>query len=129
MQQRMRYTDLKVWQRGIDLVISVYELSGALPPDERFGLISQMRRAAVSVPANIAEGHGRLHRGDYVHHLSVANGSLRELETHVVIAGRLCFLAPTDCATLLRATDELGRMLSGLIRRLRSPSPLSPLPS
>lgn len=129
MQMRMRYTDLKVWQRGMELVIRAYELSNCLPPQERFGLAVQMRRAAVSIPANIAEGHGRLHRGDYVRHLSVANGSLRELETHVMIAERLRYVATADSENLLRDSDEIGRMLSGLIRRLRSPSPLSPLPS
>lgn len=126
MAARMRYSDLLVWQKGMDLVIKAYELSGTLPNDERFGLVSQIRRAAVSVPANIAEGHGRYHRGDYVRHLSIANGSLRELETHVLIAQRLGFVG-ADVADLLAACDHLGRMLSTLIARLNSP--LSPLPS
>ena len=68
------YRDLEVWQKAMDLVEQVYRLAKALPPEERYGLTSQIQRAAVSIPANIAEGHGRLHRGDYVHHLSMARG-------------------------------------------------------
>src|SRR5581483_2372738 len=69
------YRDLIVWQRGMDLIVLSYKIAKRLPPIEMYGLASQIRRAAVSVPANIAEGHGRHHRGEYVHHLSFANGS------------------------------------------------------
>lgn len=83
------YHDLKVWQKGMDLVTESYLLRGLLPKDELYGLASQIRRAAVSLPANIAEGHGRDHLGDYLHHLSMANGSLMELETHLQIGKQL----------------------------------------
>jgi len=83
------YRDLLVWQRAMDLVVEVYRLSDTLPRDEKYGLVQQMRRAAASVPSNVAEGHGRDHLGDYLHHLSIANGSLMEMETQVMIAGRM----------------------------------------
>lgn len=86
------YRDLAVWQKSLDLVESIYLMTAALPTTERFGLTSQLQRAAVSIPANIAEGYGRLHRGDYVHHLAIARGSLMELETHLCIAVRLGFV-------------------------------------
>jgi four helix bundle protein len=76
------YRELEVWKTAMDLVVAVYELSRKLPASERFGLASQMQRSAVSVPANIAEGYGRAHRKEYLNHLSIANGTLQELETH-----------------------------------------------
>ena len=109
------YEELEVWQRAMDLVDDVYRASAELPDDERFGLVSQMCRAAVSVPANIAEGHGRLHRGDFLRHLSIASGSLRELETHLRIAQRQQFLAADRVTSLLSTTASVGRML----RRMR----------
>jgi len=83
------YRDLQVWQKAMDLVAESYTLSAKLPKTETFGLASQIQRAAVSIPANIAEGHGREHLGDYLHHLSVANGSLMELETHFLVSQSL----------------------------------------
>jgi four helix bundle protein len=116
------YRDLLVWQKGIDLVVKSYELSKRLPPTETYGLAAQIQRSAVSVPANIAEGHGRRHLGDYLHHLSVANGSLKELETHFLIAKRLAFLNGEDVESVLALSEELGRMLAGLARGLRNRS-------
>src|SRR5690348_3439026 len=92
------YRSLRVWQRAMDLVVESYALAHRLPLHERYGLASQLRRAAVSIPANIAEGNGRVHRGDYVHHLSIARGSLMELETHIEIAHRLQYLHEDDLA-------------------------------
>ncbi|MCH6547487.1 MAG: four helix bundle protein [Gemmatimonadetes bacterium] len=112
------YRDLKVWQMGIDLVVECYQLTSRFPRDERFSLTQQIRRAVVSVPSNIAEGHGRTHLGEYLYHLSIANGSLMELETQIIIAQRLGFLALQGCNRLLSLTAELGRMLTGLRQKL-----------
>lgn len=113
------HKDLKVWQRAMDLVVESYRLAKCLPTTERYELASQIRRAAVSVPANIAEGHGRDHLGDYLHSLSVANGSLMELETHFLIASRLSYFNPADLELAMTMVDEVGRMLSGLTRKLK----------
>ena len=114
------YRDLKVWQKAMDLVVESYRLSKRLPTTELYGLASQIQRAAVSIPANIAEGHGRDHLGDYLHHLSVANGSLKELETHLLVAKRLSYLRPDELEPAFQMTEELGRMLAGLAKSLRS---------
>lgn len=116
------YRDLLVWQKGMDLVAMSYQLSKKLPATETYGLAAQIQRSAVSVPANIAEGHGRRHLGDYLHHLSVANGSLKELETHILIATRLDLLQDNDTESLLSLAEEVGRMLAGLARALRHKS-------
>ncbi len=116
------YRELDLWQKAVDMVVMVYELTRELPAEEKYGLMSQMQRSAVSVPANIAEGYGRVHRGDYVHHLSIARGSLAELETHVTIAVRLDFL-PREKATMLwNMMQDVGKMLSRLIRSLQRKS-------
>jgi len=103
----------------MDLVVSSYRLAERLPAREKYGLTSQLQRAAVSIPANIAEGHGRKRTGDYLHQLSIAHGSPMELETHFLIAGRLAYLKTPDIETILRQTNELSRMLSGLLEKLR----------
>jgi four helix bundle protein len=117
------YRDLIVWQKAMDLVVESYRLSRLLPKSEVYGLASQLQRAAVSVPANIAEGQGREHLGDYVRHLSIANGSLMELETHLLLAGRLTYLADDDLRHAFSLTAEVGRMITGLTKRLRSLKP------
>ena len=104
----------------MDLVATSYEVAKQFPQSELYGLVSQIQRAAVSIPANIAEGHGREHLGDYIHHLSMANGSLMELETHFLLAGRLGYLNVEPMNQLLDQTAEVGRMLAGLIRSLKS---------
>ncbi len=114
------YKDLLVWQKAMDLVVLSYELGRQLPDSERYGLATQIRRAAVSIPANIAEGHGRKHLGDKLHHLSVANGSLKELETHLLIAERLAFLKSAIIQPALKLAEELGRMLSVLTQKLEA---------
>ena len=113
------YRDLKVWQRAMDLVVSSYQLTKRFLQTEIYGLTSQIQRAAVSIPANIAEGHGREHLGDYLHHLSIANGSLMELETHLLVAVRLNYLNSEELNEVLSQTEEVGRMLAGLIRSLK----------
>jgi four helix bundle protein len=109
-----------VWQKAMDLVTECYRLSERFPRSEDFGLRLQLRRAAVSVPANIAEGRGRTGVGEYLHHLSIAHGSLKELETHLEICQRLGYLAPEVSAGAQKRVDEVGRLLGGLIRKLRS---------
>ena len=103
----------------MDLVEGVYVLSQRLPSQERFGLTSQLQRSASSIPANIAEGYGRIHRGDYVHHLSLARGSLMELETHLTIAVRLKFVSRDDALPVWNQSQNVGRMLTSLIRSLQ----------
>ncbi len=120
------YRELKVWQKAVDLVEQVYVLSRLFPDEERFGLISQIRRASVSIPANIAEGYGRKHRGDYLHRLSMARGSLMELETHLIIAVRLRFVAEEQTQQSWQTSQEVGKMLNGLWESLQEPS--SPKP-
>jgi four helix bundle protein len=112
------YRDLHVWARAVDLTVCVYALVRRLPVVERYGLADQLRRAAVSIPANIAEGHGRLYRGEYVHHLSISRGSLTELETHVLLAQRLSYVDDQTVATVLDAAGHVGRPLTALIASL-----------
>jgi four helix bundle protein len=114
------YRDLKVWGKAMDLVVEAYRLTKKLPALETYGLTSQIQRSAVSVPANIAEGQGRDHLGEYLHHLSIANGSLMELETHLLITTRLSYLEPTDTELAMTLSKEVGRMLNGLIRALKT---------
>ncbi len=117
------YRDLKVWKAGMMLVVDCYRLTARFPKVEMFGLTSQIRRSAVSIPANIAEGHGRLHRGDYLRSLSVAIGSLQEMETEVMLAGHLGYASASDARRIIQLADEVGRMLGALTRNLRRPSP------
>ena len=116
------FQDLVVWQRGIDLVESVYLASSRWPDSEMYGLVSQARRAAVSIPANIAEGHGRGSVKEFFRFLSIARGSLRELETHLIIALRMHFLEQPDYDRTKSLSDEVGRLLQGLMRKLESPN-------
>jgi four helix bundle protein len=103
----------------MELVIECYRLTRQFPKSEQFGLAAQAQRAAVSIPANIAEGHGREHLGDYIRHLSVANGSLMELETHLLIACRLGYMAEAAAKPAFALTAEVGRMLAGLTKGLK----------
>lgn len=114
------YRDLKVWQKAMDLVVECYRLTEGFPKSEVYGLSSQLQRAAISVPANIAEGHGRESIKEYIHHLSIANGSLMELETHLLIAGRLSYAEDRELAPLLAQASEVGKMLNGLVKSLRT---------
>ena len=113
------YRDLELWQKAMDLVVECYKAAKEFPERERYGLISQMQRAAVSIPANVAEGQGRQHRPEFIQHLFIAKGSLTELETHIQIAHRLNYLDGDEEGLLLRRTAEVGRLLNGLLRFLR----------
>lgn len=116
------YRDLIVWQRAMDLTTESYRIAKLLPKVEEYGLGSQIRRSGVSIPANIAEGHGRDHTGQYLQHLSFAKGSLMELETHLFLASRLGFVQETDTQLAFSLAAETSRMLSGLIAKLRKRS-------
>lgn len=112
------YRDLIVWQKAIDLVVACYKLSRSFPKSELYGLTSQLQRAAVSVPANIAEGHGRSSTKAYVNYLMISHGSLMEVETHLILSERLGYCSTEDLDGLLSMTEEVGRMLQGLRRSL-----------
>lgn len=103
-----------VWQKAMLLVEEVYRLTQVLPADERYGLASQLRRAAVSVPSNIAEGHARSSTKEYLHHVSFAFGSLAEMETQVELCKRLGYLVSEDSMRFDGLSDEVGKMLRGL---------------
>ena len=110
----------------MDLVVEAYRLTDSFPKEEKYGLAQQLRRAAVSVPSNIAEGHGRDHLGDYLRHLSIANGSLMELETQVLIAGRRGYVQKEEEERILTQASEVGKMLSGLSRALKKRTSRTP---
>ncbi|MGC1275273.1 MAG: four helix bundle protein [Planctomycetaceae bacterium] len=112
------FRDLIAWQRAMDFVAECYRISSRFPPDERYGLTAQLRRAAVSVPSNIAEGHGRGHVKSYTNHLWIANGSLRESETQLLIAERLGYAPPDAVQMTLELAGEVGRLITGLRRSL-----------
>jgi four helix bundle protein len=113
------YKDLIVWQKAMDLVPEVYKLLKRLPRDELYALADQIRRAAVSIPANIAEGQARQHPGEFVQHLSIARGSLAELDTLVLLAERLGYLKEADLTALAPIVVEVRRLLQGLIQSIR----------
>jgi four helix bundle protein len=114
------YRQLVAWQRAANLGIAAYRIASLLPSSERFGLRSQIQRAAVSIAANIAEGYGRGTRGEYVHFLHIAKGSLRELDTHIYFVEALGFVKRTDLESTLQLVDGTGAVLDGLIRSLKS---------
>jgi len=108
------YSQLIAWQKAMDFVEAVYRASKSFPKDEMFGLTSQIRRAAVSIPSNIAEGQSRRSSREFVHFLAVAKGSLSEAETQLMIAGRLGYIRNDDLSKLLEKAGELGRVVNGL---------------
>ena len=114
------YRDLEVWQKAMDLVLECYRITQHFPKNEMYGLASQLQRAAVSVPANIAEGQGRQHTQEFIQYLSIVYGSLAELEIHIQIAQRLDYITTVQTEQLLARTGEVGRMLNGLLRSLRN---------
>ena len=108
------FRDLRVWQAGMDLVELVYRLTESFPTTENYGLTRQLRRCAVSVPSNIAEGHTREHTKEYLHHISMAQASLAELETQLEIAGRLKYLSQEQVNGGLEKMTSLSKQLSAL---------------
>lgn len=113
------YRDLKVWQDAMSLAEECYRLTRPFPRDEMFGLTSQIRRSAASIPANIAEGHGRENTGSFIQHLRIAQGSLKELETHLLLSERVGAAEAGFSKQALDRCESLGRMLRGLIRSLQ----------
>ena len=119
------YRDLKVWEKAHALVLTCYEITKPFPREEIFGLISQIRRAASSIPANIAEGCGRRGNAELHRFLQMAMGSASELETELIIANRLGYLDESSFQVLIRELDRIGRLITGLVRHLGT----RPLPS
>lgn len=113
------YRDLQVWRLAMDWVEAVYETTAHWPTGERFGLISQIRRAAVSVPSNIAEGVARRSTGEFIQFLGMARGSLAEAETQLLLSQRLGYTPSDDVSALLRTSDDISRMLVSLIASLK----------
>jgi four helix bundle protein len=114
------FRDLVVWQKSMAMVTELYRLSAAFPKQEMYGLTSQIRRCAVSIPSNIAEGFGRQSTGDYLRFLSIAEGSLYELQTQLEIAVNLTYLTADQYHQLNAVTREIERMLTSLIRKLKA---------
>ena len=114
------FKDLRIWQKGIQLVEDIYRASRGFPKEEIYGLQSQMRRSAISVPSNIAEGFARLHNREYRNFLYISLGSCAELTTQIIIASRLKYIEDSIANTLLNAIDELSRMTMSLIKKLNT---------
>ncbi len=112
------YRDLVAWQKAMDLVTAIYRVTAGFPREEIYGLTSQLRRAAVSIPSNIAEGQGRFGSADFRRFLWLANGSLMELETQILIAERLQYITSQEARKLLNEAAEVGKILHGLIASL-----------
>jgi four helix bundle protein len=113
------YRDLRVWQDAMTLAESCYRLTRQFPREELFGLTSQIKRAAGSIPANIAEGHGRENTGSFVQHLRISQGSLKEMETHLLLADRVGIMPEQDLQPVLAQCESLGKMIRALIRSLQ----------
>ena len=112
------YQDLIVWQQSMDLATAVYAVTKSWPKEELYGLTSQVRRSATSIPANIAEGYGREHRGSYLQFLRIAQGSLKELETHLMLADRVGIVGPDTIKPLIARSESVGKFLRLLLRKL-----------
>jgi four helix bundle protein len=113
------YRGLLAWQKAVEMVKSVYQATKQFPKDEMYGLTSQLRRAVVSVPSNIAEGQGRNSTKEFLHHLSIAYGSLMEVETQLIISGELDYITKNEVSQLLNKTAEVGRLINGLSKSLQ----------
>jgi len=108
------YRDLIVWQKAMELVEEIYRETKCFPSEETYGLKMQLRKASVSVPSNISEGQGRRSKGDFLHHLSIAHGSVREIETQILISDRLGYLKQGSMDRLMQKASEVGRLITGL---------------
>jgi four helix bundle protein len=117
-QSTQSYKDLIVWQKSIELAKAIYKLTQSFPAEEKFGLVSQMRRAAVSIPSNIAEGQARRTTPEFIQFITHAQGSTAELDTQIILAVELKFCPKTDALRIYELTDEIRRMLNALHRKL-----------
>lgn len=117
-QSTQSYKDLVVWQKGIELAKRIYALTRTFPHEERFGLTSQMRRAAISIPSNVAEGQARRTTPEFIRFVSHAEGSAAELDTQIILAVELDFCGKTDVLPIYELNDEIRRMLNALRRKL-----------
>ena len=122
MRRVRTYRDFFVWQKGIDLVTKIYKLSHDFPAFEVYGLTSQIRRCAVSIPSNIAEGYGRRSTQEYIRFLQIASGSLFELQTQLQISLNLKYIGKVEFVNVEKLTTEIDRMLSALINSINKPS-------
>jgi four helix bundle protein len=127
-EPKKSYRELTVWQRALECCIAIYRLTQTFPREELYGLTNQMRRSAVSVPSNIAEGYGRLSRDQYRHFLGIAQGSNFELQTQLLIARGLQFGDLSRLEKIEGLSSEVGKMLTVMIRKLSAPSPLTRRP-
>lgn len=118
------YKELIVWQKSIDLVVLVYQLTKLFPKEELFVLVTQMRRAAISIPSNIAEGYARRTRKEYIQFIQTAFGSAAELETQIIIADKIGYFTQKNFKQLNESLNEILRMLNGLLKSLKSKSSL-----
>ena len=116
------YRDLRVWQEGMNLAAACYQVTKVFPKEEIYGMTSQIRRSAAAIPANIAEGYGREYRAEYIHFLRIAQGSLKELETHLFLSQRVEFVTFQALETVLQQCETVGKMLRSLIRSLEAAS-------
>ncbi|MDN3513925.1 MAG: four helix bundle protein [Candidatus Brocadia sp.] len=120
------YRDLEVWQKAMDVAVECYGITRVLPKNESYGMNSQLQRAVISIPANIAEGRGRQHRKEFLQHLSIAYGSLAEVETYLLLAERLNYINKDQLNRSLSKTAEVGRMINGLKKSLIKKTPPDP---
>ncbi|MCA6590408.1 MAG: four helix bundle protein [Pseudanabaena sp.] len=118
MKSLSSYRELIVWQKSIDLAVKIYSITRSFPAEEKFGITSQMRRAATSIPANIAEGQARRTTGEFLQFLGIARGSLAEVETFLILSDKLTYLTNQDSENLLQSCVEISKMLNALMKSL-----------
>ena len=120
MTNYQKHTELEVWKQARDLASYIYQITASFPVTEQYGIVSQMRRCAVSIPSNIAEGSGRQHEKETLHFLSISRGSLYELETQIYISSDLNFISEDICENCLNKIENLGKLINGFIRYYKS---------
>ncbi|MCW5313069.1 four helix bundle protein [Nostoc sp. KVJ3] len=113
------FKDLKIWQKGMDIAEKCYLLTKAFPKDELYGMVQQIRRSAASIPANIAEGYGRRSTAEYIRFLNISQGSINELETHIILSHRVKLCTHTDIESIISLLREESRMIIALIKKLK----------